>query len=72
MKIRKVLLELAPLAELAAAGEDGPRLDPIDEVSLLRKAVMNLGLGIAMFHLLPHVALLVGYFDQEFCHASIV
>jgi hypothetical protein len=33
---------------------------------------MNLGFGIAVFDLLPQVALLVGYFDQEFSHGLIV
>jgi hypothetical protein len=30
---------------------------------------VNLGLGIAVLKLLPQMALLVGDFDQELCHA---
>ena len=57
---------------LASAGaEDGAWLDPVDEITLLREPVMDLGFGIAVLHLLPQVALLVRDFDQELCHALL-
>jgi hypothetical protein len=43
-------------------------LNPVDQIALLREAVVDLGFGIAVLHLLPQVALFVGDFDQEFCH----
>jgi hypothetical protein len=64
---------LAQLAAAAASGvEEGAGLNPVNEVALLGKTVVNLGLGIAVLELLPQMALLVGDFDQELCHALLL
>ena len=73
LKIRKFdCLSLPRLPNLlGAASEKSPRLYPIDEISLLHETVVDFGLGIAVLDLLPQVALLVGHFNQEFCHGVI-
>src|SRR5208282_6688370 len=44
----------ATLSELAPAGaEDGPGLDPVHQVPLLREPVVDLGFGMPVLHLLP-------------------
>ncbi len=55
----------------AAGGQQAPRLHPIDEVPLLGVAVPHLRFRETMLDVLLEVALLVGDFDQEFCHAAI-
>src|ERR1019366_4870707 len=67
---KRGLPHLAPPPELASAGvEDGPGLDPVNEVSLLHEPVVDLRFRIPILHLLPQMALFVGDFDQELCHA---
>jgi hypothetical protein len=64
------LPQLAPPPELApASAEQRPGLDPVNQVSLLRKPVVDLRLRIPMLDLLPQMPLFVGDFDQELCHA---
>src|ERR1041385_6739997 len=63
------LLDPAFIRKAQLAGsQNSPRLDPVDEVSLLHEPVANLGFRVSTLDLLQHVALVVGDFYQVLSH----
>ena len=59
-----------PAAPETAFAQYAFGLYPIDQETLLGEAIADLGLGIAVLHLLCQVAPLVGDFDKKLSHFS--
>ena len=65
------LLDL-PSPELKlAAGKQASGFYPIDQVTLLHKALANLGFRVTMFHLLRQMATIVRDFNQKLGHTQL-
>ena len=63
-----LLLDLAAPRQIDLAGEQAFRLDGVDEIALLGKAIADLRLRGAVLDLLQNVAPLVGHLDGVFGH----
>ncbi len=69
----KLALPDLPSAELQlASGKQSPGLYPIDQVTLLHKALANLGFRVTMLHLLRQMAAIISDFYQKLGHVLVV
>ena len=66
------LPDLAPANLQLAAGEQSPRLHPVDQVTLLHEALAHLGFGVTMFHLLRQVPAVIRDLHQKLRHALVL
>ena len=73
LKITNWLCRTFRPAELnLAPGKQAPRLYPIDQVTLLHKALADLGFRVTMLHLLRQMAAIVSDFYQKLGHVLVV